>query len=275
MHKLIAATASVVVVFALIGCSDPDNQRPTTIPPSGAVIVTPDASAPQPPKSPSQQAPGQAETFGETLQGKELTWYNWLPETNRNDIEFFALALGHEAARSWIEAALPDSGYGMPPPLTAPLPAYQNALSTTEQAKLDGLDPLIQQAYLESWTFGVGLRVPVPEAPDPKAYVASLVDERVEHLRDILVGIPSSLPSLEEALHTEPLAQYETLHPDLRDLFWKEVAKAYAQGLTVAQGEFPALSASEVRDLFSQFIPPLVAQNRACSDHSKPCLTSN
>ena len=269
LTQVLIAVSTVIVLFTLGGCSDDEATAPASVPTSGAVAVTPDSPAPTPTEIPSQQA----ETFGETLQGDALKWYDSLPQVNRNDIEFFASALGHDAAGEWINRALPEvDAYGMSPHLTAPLPSFADSLSADETAKLQSLDQRIEDAFTESWEFGVAVQAPVSPPSDPASYVEGLVTERVKTLRELLMAIPAAIPPAEAILHPDELAAYETLHPELRELFWLQTAKTYAQGLTVGRGEFPALNETQVKDLFSQFIPSLVTQGKSCSDHSQPCL---
>lgn len=271
LRQLLVAASIVIALFTLGGCSDDKDTAPASIPTSGAVAVTPDAPAPTPPKSPSEQA----KTFGETLQGDALKWYNSMPQVNRDDIEYFAVVAGHDAAKEWMERSMPESGYGRPPHLTLPLPSFEDALTPDETTKLASLDIRIRQKFVEMWDFGIALRAPIPLPADPKAHSQRLIDERTGELQELLMAIPSTIPPAAEILHTDELAEYQALHPELRELFWVEVATAYAQGLTVARGAFPALNETQVKDLFSQYIPPLVMQGKSCNDHAKPCLKSN
>ena len=276
MKRYIITSAIFVTLLMLGGCTRSDNGDNVSEvqPTSSARVVTPTHPPPTPPNR-LQATPQQAETFGETLQGKQLRWYNWLPQINRNDIEYFAIVAGHDAAREWMERSMPESGYGRPSHLTLPLPSFEDALTPDETTKLASLDVRIRQKFVEIWDFGVALRAPIPLPANPKAHSQLLIDERASELRQLLMAIPSAIPPAAEILHTDELAQYQALHPDLRELFWAEVALAYAQGLTVGRGAFPALNEIQVKDLFSQYIPPLVTQGKSCSDHAKPCLKSN
>ncbi len=271
LRQCMVVTTIALVLFVLGGCSD--SATTAAVPTSGAQIVTPDQSPPTPPGG---SAAPQPETFGETLQGDALKWYNWMPQANRNDIELFAAAFGYDTAREWINEALPEGGaYGMPPPITATLPSFGEALSTDQAAKLGQLDQRIREAFTNNWEFGVAIQAPVPPPSDPASYVEGLMTERVDKLRELLMAIPAAIPPAEEILHPDAFAAYEALHPELRESFWTEVAITYAQGLTVARGAFPALNETQVKDLFSQYIPPLVSEGKSCSDHTKPCLKSN
>ena len=271
LRLLLVAASIVIVTFVLEGCSSDKDVAPASMPTSDAGAVTPDSPTPTPLKSP----PSQAETFGETLQGDALKWYNSMPQVNRDDIEYFAVVAGHDAAKEWMERSMPESSYGRPPHLTLPLSSFEDALTPDETTKLASLDIRIRQKFVEMWDFGIALRAPIPLPADPKAHSQRLIDERTGELRELLMAIPSTIPSAAEILHTNELAQYQALHPELRELFWVEVATAYAQGLTVARGAFPALNETQVKDLFSQYIPPLVMQGKSCNDHAKPCLKSN
>jgi len=263
MNNIIAATILLVV----LGCSDSDR---IVVPTSDAVMETPEIPAPQLPALPTDEP----ETFAETLTGDALKWYNWMPQTHKDDIDFYAEAFGYEAARGWINSALPEGGaYGIPPPLTAQLPSFNDALTADEQAKLQSLDQRILDAFTTTWSFGIDVRA--VNTPDPAAHTQERVSARVVELRELLVAIPSVIPPQWELLHDDELAIFESLHPDLQELFWTEVATAYVQGLTVGRGAFPALNETEVKDLFSQYIPPLVTLGKSCSDHAKPCLKSN
>ena len=274
MKNYIITASIIVALFMAGGCALSDNGDgvPAAPPTSGAGVVTPAHPPPTP-----QQNTAQAETFGETLQGRLLTGYNWMPQVNRDDIEFFAAVAGYDAARQWMTEAIPPGGaYGQPPPLTLPLSSFEDAVTPNETTKLRSLDPRIKSEFVEAWDFGIAIRAPIPLPADPKAHAEGLIKERTDALLELLMAIPSSIPPAAEILHTEELAQYEALHPDLRKLFWVEVATVYAQGLTVGRGAFPSLNDEQIKDLFSQHIPPLVAyqETLGCSDHSRPCPIS-
>lgn len=256
----------VLTFLAFLGCSDDER---IVVPTSGAVLVTPEAPAPPPPMVPTTEP----ETFAETLTGDTLKWYNWMPQPNKDDIDFYAAAFGYAAAREWINNALPEGGaYGLPPPLTAPLPTFSDALTSDEQAKLQSLDQRILDAYTSTWSFGIAIKAPATPTSQPSTYVEGRTNARVDELRKLLMAIPSEIPSAQDILHDDELAAYKNLHPELQELFWKGVAVAYAQGLTVGRGAFPALNETQVKDLFSQHIPSLVAEGKSCTDHEKPCL---
>ena len=263
MNKIIA----IVILLMMLGCSDSDR---IVVPTSDAVMETPEIPAPQLPPLPTDEP----ETLAETLTGDALKWYNWMPQTHKDDIDFYAEAFGYEAASVWINEALPEGGaYGIPPPLTAPLPSFNDALTADEQKKLQSLDQRILDVFTSTWSFGIDVKA--ADTSDPTAYTEGRISARVVELRELLVVIPSEIPPAQELLHADELAIYESLHPDLQELFLVEVATAYAQGLTVGRGVFPALDETEVKDLFSQYIPPLVTQGKSCSDHTQPCLKSN
>ncbi len=262
MRKILALIA-LFLCLTMLGCSE----NTTTVPTSAAVVVTPQNTPIPTPNLPSASA----DTFGETLSGNALEWYNWMPESNRNDIEFYASVFGYASTSKWILEALPELGnYGLPPPLTAPLPSL-STLPAEEQNKLETLDPRIRAAFEEDWTFGVIIQAPIPEPADAAKYVNDLMEERSGLLRERLMSIPSILPSAREILHGDALKEYEVMHPELQDLFWREAARTFATGQTIGRGGFPALNETQIKDLFSQHINAIKVTHD-CQDHTKACL---
>lgn len=205
------------------------------------------------------------------MTGDALKWYSWMPQAYKEGIDFYAEAFGYEVAREWIDHALLERGaYGMPPPLTAPLPSFNDALTADEHEKQQSLDRRILDAFTNAWSFGIEVRA--ADTPDPAAHTEGRISARVVELRELLMAVPNEIPPARELLHPNELAVFESLHPDLQELFWTEAAMVYTQGLTLGRGPFPALDETEIKDLFSQYIPPKEAENRKCTDHSKPCL---
>ncbi len=237
--------------------------------------------------------------LGATLEGETLALYERLDAQGRADLEFYADALGHEAAawallalgdreRRWEErnnhispASVPDDSksplpsggpseemdpspafvFYIPGLLGAPLPPMRDALSPDEQAKLDDLDPLIKAPFVESWLYG-GFRVSVPDVRlpgawlafvDRKAFVANGVETETERRKSVLMAIPSEFPGIADLVLPEYVAEYEALHLDLKEKFWREVGIAYGMGMT-ARPEFGPLTQEQVRELFSNYV---------------------
>ena len=243
--------------------------------------------------------------FGATLEEDTLALYEHLDERGRADLEFYADALGHEAAMSallalrererewmeWDESVSPPAGSddansplpsGVPSgesedrdasaiqPLefyapgffSAPLPSMRDALSPDEQAKLDSLDPRIKSPFVENW-LRTGQRVTFPDSRrpgawlafiDPEAYVADGVERETEYQKGVLIAIPAEFPPIEDLVLPEFLAEYERLHPDLKENFWTEVGIAYGMGMTVGRPGFGPLTEEQVREFISNYI---------------------
>ncbi len=147
--------------------------------------------------------------FGATLEGEILALYERLDEQGRADIEFYAAALGHEAAvrsllvlgerererMEWEQKVSPPADSGdaessVQPPeegVTAPdrvsnfytpgnfrasLPALEDALSPDEKAKLDALDPRIRKPFVGDWQYSAPMIITAPDPGDPNAWLA-------------------------------------------------------------------------------------------------------
>ena len=145
----------------------------------------------------------------------------------------------------------------------APLPSLEDALSADEQAKLDALDPRIRKAFVEGWEYSAPMviTVPDPRGPnawlafiDPGGYVADGVERIVEEERRVLVAVPAEFPPIEDLVYPEVLAEYEGLHPDLKENFWGEMGIAYGRGMTVGKGTFGPLTEEQMRELFSNYV---------------------
>ena len=135
-------------------------------------------------------------------------------------------------------------------------------LSSDEKAKLDALDPLIKNPFVENWGYsGLMVTVQDPRHPDtwlafidPGAFVADGVERETEYQKKVLMALPAEFPSIEDLVLPEFVAEYQELHPDLKEKFWREVGIAYGMGLTVARPEFGALTETQIREFFSNYV---------------------
>ena len=253
---------------------------------------------------PMQRDPNRT-VFGAALEGETLALYERLDEQGRADLEFYADALGHEAAMSallalrererewmeWDESVSPPAGsddsnsplpsgvpsgesedrdasaiqpfeFYAPGLFSAPLPPMRDALSSDEQAKLDSLDPRIKSPFMEYWWRG-GMMVTVPDSRrpgawpafiDPEAYVADGVQRETAYRKNVLMGIPAEFPPIEDLVLPELVAEYERLHPDLKEEFWRDVGLVYGMGMTVGRPSFGPLTDEDVRGFISNYI---------------------
>ena len=195
------------------------------------------------------------------MKREALAPYARLSSSGRADFEFFVKAVGLEAAaRSLIRlkewSSSPLSGR-----FVLPLPPLEKALSADEIAKLEALDPRIRGPLVERWEYGLTISAPNPSDPtaelaftDPKAYVAQRIEEEARLSREVLMALPTELPSIEDLVFPEAVAEYEKLHPDVKEMFWDQVGIRYAHGTTVGKGEFRALTDSEIKELLSSYV---------------------
>ena len=225
--------------------------------------------------------------FRATLDGETRDLYERLDEGGRADIEIYAAALGHEAAaRSLLvlgererermeqDVSRPaDSGaagssvqpsqdgvtasvvsFYTPGDFRAPLPSLEDALSSDEKAKLDALDPRIRKAFVQGWEYSAPMSITVPDPRDPGGFVADGVESIVEEEKRVLMAIPAEIPPIEDLVYPEIVAEYEGLHPDLKENFWREVGIAYGRGITVGKGAFGPLIEEQSREFFSDHV---------------------
>ena len=194
-----------------------------------------------------------------------LFQYALLDSEGRAAFVFLVKVVGLEAAE---EQLLPlwewNHLYFHPPPIFAvPLPSLKNALSPDEAAKLAALDQRIRDPFVENWEEGLRIRAPDPSDPsealaftDPKAYVVQETEEQVKRLRQRLLAIPAELPRIEDLVSAEGVKEYDRLHPDLKEQFWKEVGVVYASGRPVGgDGGFPPpMTGGEIKELFGSIV---------------------
>ena len=128
-------------------------------------------------------------------------------------------------------------------------------------SRLEALDTRIRGPFVERWEHGLQIYVPSPSDPtaglaftDPKAYVAQRTEEETKLTREVLMALPTELPPIEDLAFPEAVAEYEKLHPDVKEMFWDQVGGSYAHGMTVGKGEFRPLTNSEIKELFSPYV---------------------
>ena len=145
----------------------------------------------------------------------------------------------------------------------APLPSLEDALSSDEKAKLDALDPRIRKAFVEGWEYSAPMAVTVPDPRDPNAwlafidpggFVAAGVERIVEEEKGVLMAVPAEIPPIEDLVYPEIVAEFEGLHPDLKEKFWREVGIAYGRGMTVGKGGFGPLTEEQSREFFGNHV---------------------
>lgn len=231
MHVHVAVTAVLVVLFS-INCSNPT-------PPSPSVTPTP-------------------ETFGESLEGDELAWYNRISNSERRDIEFFYSVVGYDATYEWLTTKVrrqDDGTYSTRslPSLTVPLPTFEESFTTDELAKLKSLDERLHKTLVEDWESGAHIQAPAVEPLDREVFVASRVDQEFRRLRKILADLPSEIPPVADLLHADGLEVYRALDPEWQERFLDHVARTYVRG-QVTGGIFPSFGDWEVKNLFNGLI---------------------
>ena len=148
----------------------------------------------------------------------------------------------------------------------APLPSLQDALSPDEKAKLDALDPRIRKAFVQGWEYSAPMTVTVPDPGlpgawlafiDPGGVVADRVERIVEEEKRVLMAVPAEIPPIEDLVYPEIVSEYEGLHPDLREIFWREVGIAYGRGMTVGKWAFGPLTEEQRREFFGNHVTSL------------------
>lgn len=192
-----------------------------------------------------------------------LFQYALLDSEGRAAFEFLVKVVGLEAAE---EQLLPlwewNHLYFHPPPIfAAPLPSLKNALSPDEAAKLAALDQRIRDPFVQNWEEGLPIRAPDPSDPsearaftDPKAYVAQEAERHAKKLRQRLLAIPAELPRIEDLVSAEGVKEYDRLHPDLKEQFWREAGIVYASGMTVGGDGFQPMTDGEIKELFGSIV---------------------
>ncbi len=170
---------------------------------------------------------------------------------------------GSSAQRSEEGATAPVVHFYTPGDFRAPLPSLEDALSADEKAKLDSLDPHIRKAFVQGWEHSSPMAVTVPDPRDhnawlafidPGGYVAGRVERIVEEEKGVLMSVPAEIPPIEDLVYPEVVAEFEGLHPDLKERFWGEVGIAYGRGMTVGKGAFGPLTEEQTRKLFSNYV---------------------
>ena len=189
-----------------------------------------------------------------------LVGYARLGSIGRTEFAFFVKAVGLEAAEESLLHRYRgrSSDFAHPGSFMAPLPPLEEALTADEAAKLEALDPRIRGPFVEGWKYGLLISLPSLPDPiaglaftDPKAYVAHSTEEETKLLREVLMALPTELPPIEDLVFAEAVAEYEKLHPEVKEKFWNDVGQTYAPGMTVGKGEFRPLTDSEIKELFS------------------------
>ncbi len=224
-----------------------------------------------------------AEAFGPSIERPEqpplapvikrdaLVPYARLGSSGRADFEFFVKAVGLEAAEeSLLRYRERGSGFALSGIFMVPLPPLDKFFSADETAKLEALAPRMRAPFIESWEYGLKIHAPSPSDPtaelaftDPKAYVAQRTEEETKLYREVLMALPTELPPIEDLVFAEAVAEYEELHPDVKEMFWdqvgvrmflNQVGMSYASRITVGKGIFPQLTDSEIKEMFSSFV---------------------
>ena len=198
------------------------------------------------------------------IETEALVQYARLMSVGRADFEFFVRGVGLEEAEESLLAFTAgwNSRFHIPSSaFIAPLPPLKNALSADETAKLRALDSRIRDPFVENWEYGLKIHAPDPSDPtaalaftDPAAFVAEKTEEYEGQLKKVLMALPVKLPPIEEIASSEAVAQYQRLHPDLKEEFWNDVGGIYARGITVGRGNFPPLTDSQIKDYFSTIV---------------------
>lgn len=163
-------------------------------------------------------------------------------------------------------ATAPMVHFYTPGDFRAPLPSLHDALSPDEKAKLDALDPRIREAFVQGWEHSSPMAVTVPDPGDPGAWLAFIdpggfvadgAEGIVEEEKRVLMAVPSEIPPIEDLVSPEIVAEYEGLHPDLKENFWREVGIAYARGITVGKWAFGPLTEEQSREFFGSHVTSL------------------
>ena len=195
------------------------------------------------------------------IKREALVGYTRLGSNGRAEFEFFVKAVGLEAAEASLLRYSDWGKFALEGVFMAPLPLLEEVLSTDEAAKLEALDTRIRGPFVERWEHGLQIYVPSPSDPtaglaftDPKAYVAQRTEEETKLTREVLMALPTELPPIEDLAFPEAVAEYEKLHPDVKEMFWDQVGGSYAHGMTVGKGEFRPLTNSEIKELFSPYV---------------------
>ena len=197
------------------------------------------------------------------IETEALVQYARLMSVGRADFEFFVRGVGLEEAEESLLAFTAgwNSRFDIPSAFIVPLPPLKNALSADETAKLRALDSRIRDPFVENWEYGLKIHAPDPSDPtaalaftDPAAFVAEKTEEYEGQLKKVLMALPVKLPPIEEIASSEAVAQYQRLHPDLKEEFWNDVGGIYARGITVGRGNFPPLTDSQIKDYFSTIV---------------------
>ena len=210
--------------------------------------------------SPSIERPAQP-PLAPVIKREVLVPYARLGSTGRANFEFFVKAVGLEAAEESLLRYREWGSFSLSGIFMVPLPPLEKTLTADEKAKLEALDPRIRGPFVEYWEYGVQISAPNPSSPtaelaftDPKAYVAQRTEEETKLSREVLMALPTELPSIEDLVFPEAVAKYEEMHPDVKETFWDQVGRSYARGMTVGRGIAPKATDSEIKDVFSSYV---------------------
>ena len=93
--------------------------------------------------------------------------------------------------------------------------------------------------------------------------------KHAKKLRQRLIAIPAKLPRIEELVSAEGVAEYNRLHPDLKEQFRRDVGVVYASGRTVGgEGGFPPpMTDDEIKDLFGSILATLTRRQEMSSEY--------
>ena len=139
---------------------------------------------------------------------------------SRSGVEHVACHFG-PAFGVWPTWALPDVFRDVPPSqLMARWPSHREALSPAALARLDTLDPRLQEAFGEYW-YKAG---PLPMRAKLMACLTLRWNLKLEHIAF------TELPPLESVLSDEALVQYDTLTDRERYYIERELVRGILEG---------------------------------------------
>ena len=139
---------------------------------------------------------------------------------SRSGVEHLACHSG-PACGVWPTWALPDVFRDVPPSqLMARWPSHREALSPAALARLDTLDPRLQEAFGEYW-YKTG---PLPMRAKLMACITLRWNLKLEHIAF------TELPPLESVLSDEALVQYDTLTERDRAMIERVLVRSILEG---------------------------------------------
>ena len=129
---------------------------------------------------------------------------------------------------------------------------------------------------MENWKYGLRIRAPDLSDPsealaftDPKAYVVQETEEQAKRLRERLRALPAELPRIEALVSVEDVAEYDRLHPNLKEHFWREAGIVYASGMTVGGDGFQPMTDGEIKDIFGSILATFTRRQEMNPEYQK------